>query len=42
MEVSHQNAGEILERDLRVILDYFTRKYGIEYPLSRALGEVTG
>jgi RIO kinase 2 len=42
METTHQNAGEILERDLKVILDYFTRKFGIEYPLARALGEVTG
>ncbi|MGE5831761.1 MAG: RIO1 family regulatory kinase/ATPase [Methanomicrobiales archaeon] len=42
MEATHPNAGEILERDLRVILLYFERKYGIEYPLSRAFGEVTG
>ena len=42
MEAAHPNAGEILERDLRVIILYFARKYGIEYPLSRALSEVTG
>ena len=42
MEATHQNAGEILERDLRVILLYFARKFGIEYPLPRALSEVTG
>jgi RIO kinase 2 len=42
MERDHPNAGEILERDLRVLLLYFSRKYGIEYPISRALGEVTG
>jgi len=42
MEAGHQNAGEILERDLRVLLLYFARKYGIEYPLPRALSEVTG
>jgi len=42
MEAGHPNAGEILERDLRVILLYFSRKYGIKYPLSRALSEVTG
>ncbi|HUK93385.1 MAG TPA: RIO1 family regulatory kinase/ATPase [Methanomicrobiales archaeon] len=42
MEADHPNAGEILERDLKVILDYFARKYGIEYSLARALSEVTG
>jgi RIO kinase 2 len=42
VEASHPNAGEVLERDLRVILLHFTRKYGIEYPLARALAEVTG
>jgi RIO kinase 2 len=42
LEASHPNAGETLERDLRVLLLYFARKYGIEYPLSRALSEVTG
>ncbi|MDD1661186.1 MAG: serine/threonine protein phosphatase [Methanomicrobiales archaeon] len=41
METSHPNAGEILERDLRVLLLYFARKYGVEYLLSRALAEVT-
>jgi RIO kinase 2 len=42
METVHPNSGEILERDLRVLLLFFFRKYGIEYPLSRALSEVTG
>ena len=42
MEASHPNAGEILERDLRVILLHFARKYGIRYPLARAIAEVTG
>jgi RIO kinase 2 len=42
LEAGHPNAGETLERDLRVILLHFSRKYGIEYPLPRALTEVTG
>jgi RIO kinase 2 len=42
MEAGHPNAGETLERDLRVILHYFSRKYGVKYPLARALSEVTG
>ena len=41
VETDHPNAGETLERDLRVILTYFARKYGIEYPADRALAEVT-
>ncbi|HMK15646.1 MAG TPA: RIO1 family regulatory kinase/ATPase, partial [Methanomicrobiales archaeon] len=42
VEADHPNAGETMERDLRVILAHFSRKYGIEYPLPRALAEVTG
>ncbi|HUK37496.1 MAG TPA: RIO1 family regulatory kinase/ATPase [Methanomicrobiales archaeon] len=42
LETSHPNAGETLERDLRVLLLYFARKFGIEYPLAAALAEVTG
>jgi RIO kinase 2 len=42
METSHPNAGETLERDLRVILLSFARKYGVEYPLPQAISEVTG
>ena len=42
VEASHPNAGEALERDLRVLLLHFARKYGIKYPLARALAEVTG
>jgi RIO kinase 2 len=42
VEASHPNAREVLERDLRVILLHFARKYGIERPLARALAEVTG
>ena len=41
VETDHPNAGETLERDLRVILAYFARKFGIEYPAERALAEVT-
>ncbi|MDD1667194.1 MAG: phosphotransferase [Methanomicrobiales archaeon] len=42
VETDHPNAGETLERDLRVVLGYFERKFGIGYPLDRALAEVTG
>ena len=42
VEASHPNAGETLERDLRVLLLHFARKYGVEYPLAQALAEVTG
>jgi RIO kinase 2 len=42
VETGHPNAGETLERDLRVILLHFARKYGIQFPLPRALSEVTG
>ncbi|HVN65090.1 MAG TPA: RIO1 family regulatory kinase/ATPase [Methanomicrobiales archaeon] len=41
VETGHPNARETLERDLRVILGYFSRKHGIEEPLARALGVVT-
>jgi RIO kinase 2 len=42
VETGHPNAGETLERDLRVLLSHFSRKYGIEEPLDRVLAEVTG
>jgi RIO kinase 2 len=42
VETDHPNAGETLERDLRIILGYFARKFGIEEPLDRAISEVTG
>ena len=42
VETGHPSAGEILERDLRVILSHFSRKYGIREPLDRVLAEVTG
>jgi RIO kinase 2 len=42
VEADHPNARETLERDLRVILLHFVRRYGMEYPLTRALAEVTG
>ena len=38
----HPNAGEILARDVRNILDHFSRKYGISRDLSEVLAEVTG
>jgi len=42
VETGHPNAGETLERDLRVILSHFSRKYGIDEPLDEALAGVTG
>jgi RIO kinase 2 len=42
VETDHPNAGETLERDLRIILSYFSRKFGIEYPLGQALAGVSG
>jgi RIO kinase 2 len=42
VEAGHPNAAETLERDLRVLLSYFARRYGIHVPLARALSEVTG
>jgi RIO kinase 2 len=41
VETGHPNAGETLERDLRILLSHFARKYGMEYSLDRALAEVT-
>jgi RIO kinase 2 len=41
VETGHPNAAETLERDLRVILSHFSRKYGIRYALEDAVREVT-
>ncbi|MCK8519114.1 serine/threonine-protein kinase RIO2 [Methanoculleus sp. 7T] len=40
VETSHPNAGEILARDIANILQYFKRKYGIEYAFDEALARV--
>jgi len=37
VETAHPNAGEILARDIENILQYFKRKYGIEYAFDEAL-----
>ena len=42
VEAAHPNAAETLERDLRVLLRHFSRRYRVEVPLARALAEVTG
>jgi len=42
VETGHPNAGETLERDVRVLLHHFTRKYGIERSLAGTIAEVTG
>jgi len=40
VETAHPNAGEILARDIENILQYFKRKYGIEYAFDEALARV--
>ena len=40
VEIAHPNAGEILARDIGNILQYFKRKYGIEYAFEEALARV--
>ncbi|KAF5088564.1 serine/threonine-protein kinase RIO2 [Methanoculleus horonobensis] len=42
VETAHPNAGEILNRDIENILQYFKRKYGIEYAFDEALARVVG
>ncbi len=40
VETAHPNAGEILNRDIENILQYFKRKYGLEYAFDEALARV--
>jgi len=40
VETAHPNAGEILARDIENILQYFKRKYGLEYAFDEALARV--
>ena len=40
VETAHPNAGEILTRDIENILQYFKRKYGLEYAFDEALARV--
>ncbi|NLB00971.1 MAG: serine/threonine protein phosphatase [Methanomicrobiales archaeon] len=42
VEITHPNADEILSRDIENILQYFRRKYGIEYAFNEALDRVIG
>jgi len=42
METGHQNAQEILERDIDNILTYFQRKYRVAYDREDAIRCVTG
>ena len=42
VEIAHPNADEILSRDIENILQYFRRKYGIEYAFNEALDRVIG
>jgi len=40
VETSHPNADDLLSRDIENILQYFKRKYGIEYAFDEALARV--
>ena len=40
VETAHPNADEILARDIENILQYFKRKYGLEYAFDEALARV--
>ena len=40
VETAHPNAGEILARDIENILQYFKRKYGLDYAFDEALARV--
>ena len=40
VEVEHEKAGEFLERDVRNVLAFFKRKYGLERDLEGVVGEV--
>jgi RIO kinase 2 len=40
--VDHQNAEELLRRDVENVLNYFERKYGVERDLDEVLGYVKG
>lgn len=40
VETAHPNAGDILARDIENILQYFKRKYGLEYAFDEALARV--
>ncbi|KDE55954.1 serine/threonine-protein kinase RIO2 [Methanoculleus sp. MH98A] len=40
VEIAHPNAAEILNRDIENILQYFKRKYGIDYAFDEALARV--
>jgi RIO kinase 2 len=42
MATGHQNAQEILERDIDNILTYFQRKYRVAYDRKDAIRCVTG
>jgi RIO kinase 2 len=40
VETDHPNAGALLRRDIENILQYFNRKYGLEYAFEEALARV--
>lgn len=40
--VDHPNAADLLLRDIGNITRYFSRRYGIEVPVDKAMSEVTG
>jgi RIO kinase 2 len=42
VETAHPNADELLVRDVSNILQYFSRKYGLQYALDEAMDRVIG
>jgi len=42
VEQSHENADELLKRDLENVLEYFWRKYRLSFDLDAAIRDVTG
>ncbi|MCW4028748.1 MAG: serine/threonine protein kinase [Candidatus Bathyarchaeota archaeon] len=42
VKTDHVNAAELLERDLKNVLNYFSRKFGIELTIQNAYAYVTG
>jgi RIO kinase 2 len=42
VNTDHANAAELLERDIKNVLTYFSRKFNIKLPAKEACGYVTG
>ena len=42
VKTDHANAGELIERDIKNVLTYFSRKFNIKYPAKEACDYITG